>query len=142
LERDEAPERPLIFICHSLGGLIVKRAIVHAQQTKIYQQTLKAVYGLVFFATPHRGGNKALLGDVAASIARLVISSPKNSYLEALKSNSFFAEALRHDFQNRQDDFSIVTFYETRPTKAGIVSYRLFSDLKFQSLTLVNRLLI
>jgi len=122
VERDEAPDRPLIFVCHSLGGLIVKRAMVQAQQSRTYERLLKSVYGLVFFATPHRGGNNTELGDIAARIARFVVRTESNSYLEALRSNTFFAEALRYDFRNRQEDFLILTFYETRPTKAGIVS--------------------
>jgi len=113
VERDESPDRPLIFICHSLGGLIVKRAIVQAQQSQTYQQLGKSVRGLVFFGTPHRGGKNADLGDVAASIAYLVLRTPANSYLEALKSNNFFAEALRHDFRNRQDDLPSVKCPET-----------------------------
>jgi hypothetical protein len=121
LEWDDTPGRPIIFISHSLGGLIVKRAIVEARSLDTYKSLLEAVHGLVFFGTPHRGGNKAGLGDVAASVARFVLSNPANSYLEALKKNSFFAESLRYDFANRQEEFSVVTFYEEKPTKLGLV---------------------
>lgn len=122
LQRDDAPDRPLFFICHGLGGLVVKRAIVQAQQNRKYGRLLKSLYGLVFFATPHGGGNHAGLGDIVANIARAILHTSKNNYLEALRKNSFFAEALRDDFRNRLDDFQIVTFYETGKVKGVIVS--------------------
>jgi hypothetical protein len=121
LERDEAPNRPLIFICHSLGGLVVKRAMVQAQQGQKFQPLLRSVYGLVFFGTPHRGGNNAVVGRMVASIARAVLGNPTNSYIEALQQNSFFAEAMSYDFNNRKEDFQVLTFFETLPSKLGMV---------------------
>ena len=51
--------RPLIFVAHSLGGLVVKQALVEARLNEQKYGCLKAsTYGLVFFATPHAGGNK------------------------------------------------------------------------------------
>jgi hypothetical protein len=87
---------------------------------------------LVFFATPHRGGNNAELGDVAAKIARVFSHSPSSSVMESLKANSFFADDLRRDFELRASDFSILTFYETLPKGvAGIVrQHRIQSSLQ------------
>lgn len=99
----------------------MKRAIVQAQQTRAYEQLLQSIYGLVFFGTPHGGGNNASLGEIAAGVARVLLRTKKNDYLDALKKNSFFAEALRNDFRNRLDDFPIVTFYENRKTKGVVV---------------------
>ena len=77
----------------------------------------------MFFGTPHHGGNRAGLGEVAASIARGILRNPGNDYLNALKKNSFFATALREDFQLNQEDFDVLTFYETLPmSKVGMVS--------------------
>ena len=93
-----------------------------------YASMRKATHGLVFFGTPHQGGKHAGLGEVAASIARGVLRNPGNDYLNALKKNSFFAAALREDFQQHQEDFNVLTFYETLPMpKVGMVSATLFS---------------
>jgi hypothetical protein len=58
-----------------------------------------------------------------ASIAKAILNNPSNNYLEALKSNSYFAEILRNDFMERQEDFYVRTFFETLPMPhIGIVS--------------------
>lgn len=83
----------------------------------------KATYGLVFFATPHRGGKNAHSGDMIASIAKAILGNESNNLLEALKKSSYFAEILQNDFMERQDDFYVRTFFETKPKKhIGIVS--------------------
>lgn len=58
-KRLEAKEthRPLIFIAHSLGGLLVKQALIEAQLNAKYGCLKASTYGLVFFATPHKGGS-------------------------------------------------------------------------------------
>ena len=68
----------------------------------------------MFFGTPHGGGNRAPVGDVAFSIARFLYGGKeKNSFMEALEGKSFFAELNRDDFLERARDFSFVSFYET-----------------------------
>ena len=95
-----------------------------------YAPIRKATHGLVFFGTPHRGGKHAALGEFAARIARGVLRNPGNDYLNALKDNSFFAAALRDDFQQQQEDFSVLTFYETLPMPGiGMVRTNFFARI-------------
>ncbi|KAJ5004002.1 hypothetical protein K4K48_010694 [Colletotrichum sp. SAR 10_66] len=117
MERKDNPKRPLIFICHSLGGIVVKEAIVEASLNANlkYQQIRDATYGLVFFATPHHGSDYANLGGVAATIARAVLRTPKNPLLDSLKRDSLFSETQRKNFRHRLEDFKIISFYETLP---------------------------
>ncbi len=93
---EDATERPIIFICHSLGGLVVKRALSYSfnvtsanleQQRSIYVAT----YGIIFLGTPHDGSEIAKWGAMLHSIAsiapkRILDSSPQ--LVEALKSQS------------------------------------------------------
>ncbi|KAI0400737.1 hypothetical protein F4802DRAFT_583836 [Xylaria palmicola] len=113
--RAENPSRPLIFICHSLGGLIVKRALVHAKADVAYEKIWASTFGLVFFATPQQGGNNAGLGDAVAGIARCVLGNPSNTFMTALKSSSTFLSIITDDFRQLLEDFQIISFYETRP---------------------------
>ncbi|EWC43932.1 hypothetical protein DRE_01284 [Drechslerella stenobrocha 248] len=56
LKRDDYENRPLLFIAHGFGGLVVLRALLkdkHFMESKIYQTTV----GLVFFGTPFRGAD-------------------------------------------------------------------------------------
>jgi triacylglycerol esterase/lipase EstA (alpha/beta hydrolase family) len=56
---------PLVFVCHSLGGLVVKQVVRAADGRRAYsteaQAFLKMVKGIVFVATPHTGSMQARL---------------------------------------------------------------------------------
>lgn len=57
--------QPLIFVTHSLGGLLVKQALIEARLNERKYGCLKAsTYGLVFFATSHAGENRYVLWRV------------------------------------------------------------------------------
>ncbi|OCK91831.1 uncharacterized protein K441DRAFT_640868 [Cenococcum geophilum 1.58] len=57
---EECGKRPLIFICHSLGGLVFKKALVLAHEARIhFGDVLDSCYGVMFLGTPHRGSNHA-----------------------------------------------------------------------------------
>ncbi|GAB1311948.1 hypothetical protein MFIFM68171_02158 [Madurella fahalii] len=45
--------RPIVFLAHSLGGLVVKQAICHLSRTD--PANTQCVHGLVFFGVPHDG---------------------------------------------------------------------------------------
>jgi hypothetical protein len=53
-------ERPIIFICHGLGGIIVKKALAYsATRTSAKVAHLNSVFistsGIIFMGTPHHG---------------------------------------------------------------------------------------
>ncbi|KAF8526331.1 ankyrin repeat-containing domain protein [Hysterangium stoloniferum] len=55
-------DRPLIFIAHGFGGIILKNALIHASMTHIdHLDNHKAVeistYGMIFMGTPYQGVN-------------------------------------------------------------------------------------
>ena len=58
---------PVVFICHSLGGLIVKQILLDLQQQKETRKEVKALLGrvtqVVFAATPHTDARQATLLD-------------------------------------------------------------------------------
>lgn len=72
---------------------------------------------MVFFGTPHRGGEGTSLGSVAASVAKFVLRNPSNSLMESLKKESFLADMLNEDFANQYERYQIVSFYETKPMR-------------------------
>ncbi|KAJ9157629.1 hypothetical protein NKR23_g352 [Pleurostoma richardsiae] len=122
--RKEDPNRPIIFICHSLGGLLVKRAIVMAYNTDLYKPIYTSTKGVIFFATPHGGGNNVQVGNIAVSIFRTLINSNDNSYMESLKKNSLCSQGNRSDFIQRAKDFQFISVIETRKTKGVTVVSR------------------
>jgi protein SERAC1 len=73
-------ERPVIFITHSLGGLVVKKMLEFATRYA-NQARVKAVVdqtrGIVFLATPHLGSD--LVNDTLLKIARRVTGDNINA---------------------------------------------------------------
>ena len=114
-EREDAEDRPIVFVAHSLGGIIVKQALVEAKLDDFYKSIREGTYGIAFFGTPHQGGNFAKLGDIAASIVRGILRNPLNTLMEALKKDSLFSDNLVEDFRHSLEDYYVVSFFETLP---------------------------
>ena len=80
-------ERPIIFITHSMGGLVVKELITAATALggEDWARVVKAVRGIVFLGTPHHGSHMATVADGFAVLLRTQ---------EHLKQMRFAAKAL------------------------------------------------
>ncbi|KAJ5948681.1 hypothetical protein N7454_001988 [Penicillium verhagenii] len=53
--------RPILMVCHSLGGLIVKQSLCVAdKQFNRYGSVVNAIAGVIFLSTPHRYGDKKM----------------------------------------------------------------------------------
>ena len=78
LELHIAPDRPLCFVAHSLGGLLVKQLIRRASDTR--HPLAGQVRGVVFLGTPHAGSQKA---SWLSGLGRLVSASVSAVDLEA-----------------------------------------------------------
>jgi pimeloyl-ACP methyl ester carboxylesterase len=87
--------RPIVFVAHSLGGLLVKQLLRAALEgPDLWKRFARAVTGIVFIATPHAGSRLAdaasaqrnLLGASTATVD-LVANSPK-----LLELREWFAE--------------------------------------------------
>ena len=106
--------RPIIFIAHSLGGLLVKQALVEAKLNPLYTCIKASTYGIVFFATPHSGGNRASVADSAAKLCSALTGQGKNSLLETLEKASLLNEISKDHFRPQIGDYEVLTFMETR----------------------------
>ena len=71
-ERQTDPKRPILFVAHSLGGIVVKEMLRRASSCQQYHPHLHNIFnstvGIVFFGTPHGGA------DPRGSIQRVVQS--------------------------------------------------------------------
>ncbi|KAI0112614.1 hypothetical protein F4776DRAFT_667191 [Hypoxylon sp. NC0597] len=104
---------PLIFVAHSMGGLIVKEAYMQGQIDPEYESIIKAVSAIIFLSTPHRGTNLAVtLNRILQST--MIISSKQ--YISELAKNSLTLQKLNEQFRHIAPRLNIVSFYETRPT--------------------------
>ncbi|OJJ37806.1 hypothetical protein ASPWEDRAFT_39543 [Aspergillus wentii DTO 134E9] len=121
-KRREAKYRPLIFFCHSLGGLVVKQAFV--TDKKIFEDIKDSTKGMAFFGTPHHGAKKkslASLGLVVAHIVRKVQGAPGNALAKSLEADSNITDELALMFERQSKDLRFITVYESVKTSVGVV---------------------
>jgi hypothetical protein len=154
-ERQEAPKRPLIFLAHSLGGIITKevswlliscqqsnisQALHQAQQSKdeMENNILLSTHAVLFFGTPHRGSPYANMGQVVERAAKVMFSTnPK--ILGNLSPDGEMLERVRMEFARMLDEhkFKAYSFQEAK----GLSGIKFFSrkvrplDLRRPSLT-------
>ena len=121
--------RPIIFIAHSLGGLLVKQALVEAKINPLYTCIKASTYGLVFFATPHSGGNGASVADSAAKLCSALTGESKNSLLETLKKASLLNEISKDQFRPQIGDYEVLTFMETHKMDVKFRRRRFFPQI-------------
>jgi len=120
---DQEVHRPLLFVAHSLGGLLVKQALVEARIDPEYRCLKSSTCGLVFFATPHRGGEAAGVAKVAADICSAFTREPRNKLLESLKSKSLITELSSDLFRHQLNDFEVLSLIERRKTPVKISTF-------------------
>ncbi|KAH8692638.1 hypothetical protein BGW36DRAFT_302398 [Talaromyces proteolyticus] len=117
-------QRPIIFVCHSLGGLVVKRCVImcrSAENDRI--RHLRSIYvstfGILFLGTPHTGSDVAKWGLLLQKICsavfpkRFLDTSPQ--LVEALKSNNETLQNINRLFNDAFSRFHIYFFHETKP---------------------------
>ncbi|KAI9715644.1 MAG: hypothetical protein M1812_005796 [Candelaria pacifica] len=79
LERHIDNEDPIVFLAHSLGGIIVKDALF---RSKACRHRTRFV---IFLGTPHRGSAWASWGEIASNFARLMLQDPHKKIVNALE---------------------------------------------------------
>ncbi|KAI9931072.1 hypothetical protein MW887_010729 [Aspergillus wentii] len=115
--------RPIIFLCHGIGGIIVKQALAYsARQTSPHVGHLSSIFistcAILFFGTPH---SSRQTWDDDRRITEAIISRIKS------KSQHHFSwltdidglEVINAQFAPLIKKFRIFFFWEQRPTHAG-----------------------
>ena len=116
-------DSPVIFICHSLGGLIVKQILLDLDRQKGRRPEaaalLNCVTQVIFLATPHTGSGKGSLLD------RLRFLAWPSSISRTLVANDPTLRSINVDYRgladDRRDTLHHLIFYETRGTPAGVI---------------------
>ncbi|KAF2793083.1 hypothetical protein K505DRAFT_325724, partial [Melanomma pulvis-pyrius CBS 109.77] len=104
--------RPIVFLCHSLGGIIVKQALRIATNEDRYNPIASATKGIVFFGTPHRGADLAFWGEMLARLGKACFLRPPKDLIKDLRNNSKTVMDVSEDFRSIVDKYAIVSFYE------------------------------
>ncbi|KAL8846162.1 MAG: hypothetical protein Q9221_008730 [Calogaya cf. arnoldii] len=115
-DSNQEQSRPLIFIAHSLGGIVVKKAIIRAhERSQHYGALLQSTHGIVFMGVPHRGADSARWASLVANILQVgqLGWGTNTNFVEALKRNSPIFSDISRQFVERAEQLTIRTFFET-----------------------------
>ena len=121
--RRHATDHPIVFVAHSLGGIVVKRALIHSsgkkgKHTEHLRSIALSTYGILFLGTPHYGSETtkwASWSKDVSSITRKDVSQAR--LLETLKPNSETLQNIDRQFVELANEFHIFYFYETKLIK-------------------------
>ncbi|XP_013390014.1 protein SERAC1-like [Lingula anatina] len=113
LEKAGIGSRPVVFVGHSMGGLLIKQMQVFAREHPSMSKLLKNTKGVIFYSTPHFGASLA-----ATSTQWRYILQPSVEVQE-LKLGSEKLNALNEDFKQVAENHKILcrSFGETQETE-------------------------
>ena len=122
-QQKQIGDRPLLFVTHSLGGLLVKQMLHNAVGfgSPKWKAIAAQTKGIVFLATPHSGSDWANWFSYIGGILG------KTETIDELKSNSSHLRNLTVWFRENISpssslDCKIQVYFETKPTaKIGLV---------------------
>ncbi|KAK3935808.1 hypothetical protein QBC46DRAFT_322718 [Diplogelasinospora grovesii] len=113
MNRREKPR--LIFIAHSMGGLVVKKAYILGHREPEFKPVVERVCSIFFLATPHQGA------AIAQTLARLLTLVPgARPFVHDLLPQSPLLQSINEDFPRICGNLQIMSFYETRPMNIGL----------------------
>jgi predicted RNA-binding protein with RPS1 domain len=109
-------ERPLVFVTHSMGGLIVKEALLYAAYGDTEFASFAAMTkAVVFLGTPHNGSGLTKAVDALGKIYR------GTAAVKDLRTSGAHLRQMSTRYQNWVHDSGTgirhLVFFETKPTK-------------------------
>jgi hypothetical protein len=128
-QRTQTQQRPILFVCHSLGGVVLKEALVisskaiEAKHKKLLEITA-VTYGLVFMGVPN-------LGLKHNQLKTVVKDQPNEGFIRDLLVTSGgeasqFLSYLTSEFSDldrrRSQPLEIISYYETKTSPTVVVS--------------------
>ncbi|EPS29369.1 hypothetical protein PDE_04318 [Penicillium oxalicum 114-2] len=113
--RHEIDQRPIFFLCHSTGGLVVKACLALASRTEPTQAILTSCHGTAFFATPHQGSTYLSSDEYQKSIRRLLCLEQElpPSLREQFRPRDERLWHLSNQFKALSADMKVWSFLET-----------------------------
>ena len=122
---EQTSQNPIIWVCHSLGGILVKRALLYSNDLKSsqhedYRSIYVSTYGIVFLGTPHTGSDMAAWATVLQAMSDAVM--PKTFFqsesvlLKTLKKDNETLQNINNHFLDIYQRFKILMAHENHKT--------------------------
>ncbi|KAL2851263.1 ankyrin repeat-containing domain protein [Aspergillus pseudodeflectus] len=123
--QDDTADRKIIFVCHSLGGLVVEEAInlSRVDAEAHIRQIAECTLAIAFIGTPHHGSDLASWAKLATRLAG-VVRRANADIVDVLQPGSQMLARIQNQFHNSQRiaPVAITCFYEDLPYQTiGVV---------------------
>jgi len=123
---DGTNERPIIFVAHSLGGLVCEDALLAAKNSaeEREQKILESTRGIAFMGTPHNGSGFAAYGQAFAKYLGFM-KQTNTGLLQVLRQDSEVLARIHQEFytmirareKQRKEEIMITCFFEEVPLR-------------------------
>lgn len=109
---------PLVMIGHSLGGVVIKKALLLARQDPSHHKLATRIHSMFFLATPHRGADSAQL---LSNILKIAVSHGSKPYVDSLVPKSDAIQVINDGFRHAYQGIQLWSFFETVKTSVGLI---------------------
>ncbi|KAJ5628450.1 hypothetical protein N7490_010678 [Penicillium lividum] len=101
---------PLVFVGHSMGGLVIKKAFILAHDSVEMKALVRRICAIFFLATPHQGA------DLAQTLSRLLqVVSGTRAFVQDLFPGSPALQSINEEFPQLCGELQLFSFYENKP---------------------------
>ncbi|KAA6414181.1 MAG: hypothetical protein FRX48_02543 [Lasallia pustulata] len=116
--------RPIIFVAHSLGGIVVKSALIHSEAARRgaleeHRSIKLSTYGILFMGTPHQGGSGVHLGELMLKVASIFVTAD-DKILKHIERDSEWLQQQLGQYAPISNDFVTKFAYEMFPTRIAL----------------------
>ncbi|KAK7510033.1 uncharacterized protein IWZ02DRAFT_437536 [Phyllosticta citriasiana] len=118
-KRDECPTRPIIFVAHCFGGVVLMRALslsysLEDDRRKIFESTT----GIAFFSTPFRGTTSSFTSKLVTAMTSKWEDEVDVSVLQTLDADDQLLQVIMEEFgriRNKPNPAKVACFTEMAP---------------------------
>lgn len=124
-QTEEATDHAIIWVAHSLGGLLVKRALNMSDDVETkYSDELRSIavstFGIIFLGTPHTGADPAKWGIMVERMVSALIPKravhTESQLVQTLQTNNETLQNINLKFLEIYDKYRIDMVHEAVPT--------------------------
>ncbi|XP_077366764.1 protein SERAC1 isoform X1 [Festucalex cinctus] len=108
-------DRPVVWVAHSMGGLLVKKMLIDASEDPDMKDLFKNTKGILFYSVPHHG---TFMAEYSVNVRYLLFPSIE---VRELCRDSPALRDLNENFLNmaKEKEIKVLSFAETLPTNIG-----------------------
>jgi pimeloyl-ACP methyl ester carboxylesterase len=124
--KSEGTDRnPIIWVAHSLGGIVTKRALLYSNDVRAHHQedfrsVFVSTYGIIFLGTPHNGSDLAFWGRTLQHMSDIIVPrkffETESVLLRTLKKDNETLQSINVHFLDIYQRFRIHMVHENHTT--------------------------